>query len=504
MFQQMIEYKRKHGHLKFGRQPEPNDRRIGEWIRAQRRLRFKIKGNRLRKLNSVGFEWNRVSDSIWDRNLAMYIEFVKKNGMYCVPQKRSILSSWIKRQRDLNLMGILPDERKEKLEETGFFWKPIKVSERVTPTCVFTFARNKVQKPVETKSIMLDEIWNSKYEALIEFKNRFGHCDVSKGFNPRLKQWADFQRLRWRKGILSVSRENRLDAIRFVWYPRITRRASVEEWQRMFRQLKVFKDKFGHCNVPTSDRDNQRELREWVEAHRQDARTLASDRRAQLDELGFCWISPGEDKKSPEVLQGATRKAHDVNNAHDNETTELEEGRVPSMRSESTSSRKRQIAVAARRTPRRHCVRTRPSPLRRHVQMSDRSLAQSSIEKPVLKIGCDDRKEPSVGIKSNSVEGQSVRIRNKVATEQDEGLETPLITECIKANPEQVGSSIEIYGGKKMFKSMGRKKQESGRQHRRQDILFCQMKFAEFATDSVGHKVMARLLARTRMGDFKI
>jgi hypothetical protein len=54
---------------------------------------------------------------------------------------------------------------------------------------------------------------------LLDFKKRFGHCDVPTQWreNPHLANWVANQRHRHKKGTLSPERVRRLDAAGFVW-----------------------------------------------------------------------------------------------------------------------------------------------------------------------------------------------------------------------------------------------------------------------------------------------
>mmetsp|Transcript_232 Transcript_232/g.489 ORF Transcript_232/g.489 Transcript_232/m.489 type:complete len:135 (-) Transcript_232:59-463(-) len=64
-------------------------------------------------------------------------------------------------------------------------------------------------------------------------------------------------------------------------------------WQLRYGELRVFKAKHGHCNVPLEERD----LDLWCRYQRDIARgnvsgmTMSDDRREMLQKIGFVWDS---------------------------------------------------------------------------------------------------------------------------------------------------------------------------------------------------------------------
>ena len=61
-------------------------------------------------------------------------------------------------------------------------------------------------------------------------------------------------------------------------------------WKQRFKELKAFKRKYGHCNVPRRYQPNLA-LGKWVSKMRQSKKQgiLAEDRIIMLDALGFVW-----------------------------------------------------------------------------------------------------------------------------------------------------------------------------------------------------------------------
>ena len=83
---------------------------------------------------------------------------------------------------------------------------------------------------------------------------------------------------------LSAERRGRLDELGFVWDP------LEADWAEGFRYLKMYKEREGHCRVPTATRKMAfASVSGWVVKRRQNKQTLSEARRQQLDELGFVW-----------------------------------------------------------------------------------------------------------------------------------------------------------------------------------------------------------------------
>src|SRR6516162_1545883 len=143
---------------------------------------------------------------------------------------------------------------------------------------------------------VLDRIgvsWDEMFGRLQKYKEREGHCRVP--FDRRttrrtgdrieygvlLGQWVNNQRQR--KQTLSEARRQQLDELGFDWDPLET------DWEEGFRYLTIYKEREGHCRVPSTHKENGFHLGQWVRWQRGNADTLSAPRRQQLDELGFVW-----------------------------------------------------------------------------------------------------------------------------------------------------------------------------------------------------------------------
>jgi len=120
------------------------------------------------------------------------------------------------------------------------------------------------------------------FEELRKFKDREGHCSVLSSYsdNPELGKWVNNQRRHRSK--ISKERVSRLDAVGFTWETNHAR------WEGMFGELKKFKDREGHCNVPYSFSDNL-ELGRWVRAQQGQRLKMSMERASKFDSIGFTW-----------------------------------------------------------------------------------------------------------------------------------------------------------------------------------------------------------------------
>ncbi|KAG7359229.1 helicase domain protein [Nitzschia inconspicua] len=155
-------------------------------------------------ISSYSTSEGRSASDRWNDRYQDLKAFVKKHGHCHVPIKYKdniLLSRWIKRQRYQWKLKVekkqssLTDARQVKLEKLGFLW--------------------------DVRSI----IWDTRYQELVEFHKRHGHCNVSincKDF-PKLGTWVKCQRrqhclmISGHKTHMTPSRVHLLQKIGFSW-----------------------------------------------------------------------------------------------------------------------------------------------------------------------------------------------------------------------------------------------------------------------------------------------
>jgi hypothetical protein len=153
----------------------------------------------------------------------------------------------------------------------------------------------------EVKKTLQKTAWRQQFQQLEEYKRSHGDCKVTQQYsgNPQLGNWVMTQRQNKRKGILAVQRQDILDSIGFEW-GKEEKETPLAAWSQRFQQLIEYKWSHGDCKVPQRYSSNP-QLGNWVMAQRRNkqARTLGSERQAQLDSIGFEWGK--EEKISPDT-----------------------------------------------------------------------------------------------------------------------------------------------------------------------------------------------------------
>jgi ribosomal protein L24E len=239
---------------------------LGNWVISQRAYfkAGKLSDERIALLDEVGFAWeiNKINpDILWKTRFDELVDYKQQFGNCNVSREYEAnpqLFYWVKQQRSLFKQGKLANERIEKLDEVGFSWGRL-----------------------DFKSS-----WMSHYNELVNHKQEFGDCIVPCKLNSRLGEWAKNQRCLFNKGKLSQDRIAKLNEIGFVWGVR------ESQWMAHFYELKKFKRKFGHCDVPCAYKKNP-QLGRWVENQRafyKKGIKITEERIAMLNEAGFKWV----------------------------------------------------------------------------------------------------------------------------------------------------------------------------------------------------------------------
>jgi len=195
MFQALVTYKEEFGDCNVP-QTYPENPRLGQWINTQRRYKKydRLQKEHIKRLESIGFIWNRVEDA-WKQMYQELVEYHQAYGDCNVPRYYSEnrqLAIWVYGQRQRNNRGNLDAEKIEKLDELGFSWNPDQ------------------------------DFWDKMYDALVEYKEKYGHCNVPQKYssNPQLATWVSSQRRSMKKDRLSPERIKKLNQLGFDWTPK--------------------------------------------------------------------------------------------------------------------------------------------------------------------------------------------------------------------------------------------------------------------------------------------
>ena len=236
------------------------NKQLAKWVGRQRGDYRKeiLSEDRIKRLEEIGFVWE-LYESFWEEMFTILKEYKDRHGDCNVSSRwteSKQLASWVAHQRGSYQKEKLDKDRIKRLEEIGFVWEP------------------------------LDSQWEEMFFALKVYKDKHGDCNVSKerSENKQLGVWVGTQRGNYQKGNLSKDRIIRLENIGFVW------ERLDSQWEEMFIALKVYKDKYGDCNVPQKWPENKQlgvwvgEQRKFYKKGKQD-----KDRIKRLENIGFEW-----------------------------------------------------------------------------------------------------------------------------------------------------------------------------------------------------------------------
>jgi hypothetical protein len=103
--------------------------------------------------------------------------------------------------------------------------------------------------------------WSERYTELVEFRTKYGHCCIPSYWpeNTPLAQWVKRQRYQYklrkeerevRPSTLTEERIKALEDLGFVWD------SHAAFWEERWNELRVFKERKGHTNIPTKFKEN--------------------------------------------------------------------------------------------------------------------------------------------------------------------------------------------------------------------------------------------------------
>jgi hypothetical protein len=142
-------------------------------------------------------------------------------------------------------------------------------------------SKRKFNEAYESK---LHEKWNKCFMELVEYKEKNGDCNIPTKKNRSLGTWIYAQRTLFRSKELKEDRYEKLVGIGFV-FENAKVASDHEKWNRHFMELVKYKQKNGHCNIPTTNGS----LGTWVAHQRKLFRSkkLKEDRHEKLVEIGL-------------------------------------------------------------------------------------------------------------------------------------------------------------------------------------------------------------------------
>lgn len=262
---------------------------LGLWCSWQRTNNAKgtLAYDKVRRLTEAGFSWTPL-DEKWEVRFNDYREFVRLSGKTNFTEtdrkeypQFSKLFFWCRIQKILYNRNAkkYSVERYERLSKEGF-----------------NFDVNSDEDHIN---------WLKNFDKLKAFKDKHGHCSVSQTDKDpelrRLGKWVNTQRTLY-KGRMSngrfitilPDRVEMLEKLGMIW------NAKDADWEKGFEDLKSYKEKHNHFNIPQTDKLYFRARRLRLKKN-----LLSKEQITKLNSIGF-YDKPSilnqEQKPYPELI----------------------------------------------------------------------------------------------------------------------------------------------------------------------------------------------------------
>jgi len=144
---------------------------------------------------------------------------------------------------------------------------------------------NSKRKESEAHESEHHEKWNTRFMELEEYEGMNGHCNCPTTNGP-LGSWVSYQRTFFRSKKLKVDRYEKLMGIGFVFEnARFETKSGREQLNNCFMELVKYKEKNGHCSIPTS----KGSFENWISRQKTLFRSkeVKADRYEKLVGIGF-------------------------------------------------------------------------------------------------------------------------------------------------------------------------------------------------------------------------
>ncbi len=262
-FSALVKFRDREGHAVVPQGFKVDDLTLGSWVVRQRVQRNKLTEERIRRLDSIGFNWDPKSEQ-WNEAFQALTLFKKKQGHLLVSARHKegkvMLGSWVQSQRYNK--DQLSKERLNRLDSIGFIWD------------------------------QLEYKWEKHFLALLKYFKREGHTLVPTSHTENelaLGSWVRNQRSS--RSEIPEARQKRLGEIGFTWD------VFSNRWDEAFSALKCFKKREGHTLVPGGHVENGIRLGSWTKNQRTNSANMDPARLRQLNEIDFAWDANDESWK---------------------------------------------------------------------------------------------------------------------------------------------------------------------------------------------------------------
>jgi hypothetical protein len=284
MYNQLLEFKQKHGHVKVPQQYNENKKlgiRVKNWRRNYREYK-RTNGQKgdpgwMKRLESIGLVddittgYAKVDfNKNWHDMYNQLLEFKQKHGHVKVPQQydeNKKLGLWV-RERRRNYREYKRSNRKKGDPEQMKCLEKIGMVDDISTE--------------DAKRCSKNSRWNDMFNLLLEFKQKHGHVKVPQQYdeNPKLGRWVMHNRSSYREYKRSNGQKGdpeRMKCLESIGMAddistKVAKRCSKNSrWDDMFNLLSEFKQKHGHVKVPQQYDENPK-LGRWVMHNRKNYR----------------------------------------------------------------------------------------------------------------------------------------------------------------------------------------------------------------------------------------
>ena len=293
-FEKLKSYHSVNGHW------DPNDESADEntlanWIEKQRSSyrQSTLSAERMNALNQIGFPWT-PDRRRWEQHYARLSSYVKQHGAFPEdensPEERSLIR-WMSAQRRSRIEGMLFAGDESKLIDLGFVWQGA------------------------------DGDWTRMTELAEVYFESNGDLKVPRnGESRELSDWLSKQRTAYRQSLLSVEHQKKLEEVGMIW------EVVPMAWEERFEELKAFKQRFDHCNVPYEWPENI-EFARWLGKQQSAYRRgdLEETKIRKMEDLGVSWKSRRDkwDIRFDALVRFKEANGHIVPSCFNEETKQL-------------------------------------------------------------------------------------------------------------------------------------------------------------------------------------
>jgi superfamily II DNA or RNA helicase len=273
---------------------------LSSWIRYQRILfrENKLESDKIRKLEELGYSFNldfrgrkpndeNVVREDWETRLMQLKAYFDENGTFLITKfdnENADLLQWVRYQRLLNTQGKLSEDKLKAFHEIGYSFD----------LKYYGKGREKKEKVVKVKPQPVTQTWDLNYIKLLDYKMKFGNCNVPRGFKDdvSLSHFVVRQRAHYKQGKLNKDQIRKLEFLGFEW--EVNRKLTfMEIWKKNYSKLFEEFKKTGNSNITKGYFDNS--LYTWVLQQRMKRKNneLSEEQIKLLDDIAFNWNPEG-------------------------------------------------------------------------------------------------------------------------------------------------------------------------------------------------------------------